>query len=164
VSIPASSFVDMLSSARGAAEQGGDVMSTTTATMTTTHTSSATTPSLRRTTIAVGVAAAAATTVVATVLRAAGVPLEADGPIPLAGFAQMTLVGAIIGGVLAAVFKCRSHDPARHFVQTTMALLALSCVPSIVLPAHLATKIALVGTHVVAAAIIVPVLARRVTA
>jgi hypothetical protein len=100
----------------------------------------------------------------ATVLRAAGVPFEADGPIPLAAFAQMTLLGAIIGGVLAAVFKRRSHDPARRFLQTTMALLALSCVPSIVLPDDLATKIALVGVHVVAAAIIVPVLARRVKA
>jgi hypothetical protein len=154
--------VEIASGARRAALQEGDEMSTTTATITTARPGRSAPPSLRRITIGIGVVAAAATTALAAVIRAAGVPLDADGTIPLAAFAQMTFVGAIVGGVLAAMFKRRSHDPARRFVQTAVALLALSCMPSIVVPSDLATKVALVGTHVVAAAIIVPVLARRV--
>jgi hypothetical protein len=153
----------MMSGAPGAAGPQGDVMSTTTATITTTRANTTATPSLRLTTIGVGLVAAAATTAVAAVLRAVGVPLDADGPIPLAAFAQMTFLGAVIGGVLAAIFTRRSHNPARRLVQTTMALLTLSCIPSIALPSDVATKLALVGTHVLAAAIVVPVLARRVT-
>jgi hypothetical protein len=37
----------------------------------------------------------------------------------------------------------------------------VSCVPSVALPPDAATKLTLVATHLVAAAIIVPVLARR---
>jgi peptidoglycan/LPS O-acetylase OafA/YrhL len=139
-------------------------MSTSTATITTTQSAPPRTASLPRTAITVGIVAAAATTAIAAVVRAAGVPLDVDGPIPLAAFAQMTLLGAIIGGVLAALFRRRSHDPARRFVRTALALVALSCLPSIALPSDLATKIALVTTHLVAAAIIIPVLARRVSA
>jgi len=135
-------------------------MSTSTATLTTTRGEKATT-SLRRTTIVVGLAAAAATTAVAAAVHAAGVPFDVDGQIPLLAFAQMTLLGAVIGGVVAAILKRRSDVPARRFVQVTAVLLALSCVPSVALPPDLATKIALISTHLVAAAIIVPVLTRQ---
>ena len=118
--------------------------------------------SLRRTTIVAGVAGASVTTAVAAGLHAAGVSFEIDGEmIPLAGFAQMTFIGAVIGGVLLAVLNRRSSDARRRFVQSTVALTALSCVPSVTWPEGAATKVALVALHVLAAAIIVPALARH---
>ena len=40
-------------------------------------------------------------------------------------------------------------------------LTAMSCVPSVALPPDVATKVTLVALHLMAAAIIVPVLARQ---
>lgn len=118
--------------------------------------------SLRTTTLAVGVGAALGVTALAAALDAAGVPFAIDGEaIPLAGFAQMTLLGAIIGGVLVAVLNRRSSAPRRRFVEIAVILTAASCIPSVALPPDTATKLALVATHVVAAALIVPVLARH---
>lgn len=134
---------------------------TTTPTLTSAHNKA--TPSLRRTTLVVGLAAAAATTAIAAALRAAGVSFDVDGEIPLLGFAQLTAVGAVIGGVIAAILRRFSDVPARRFVQVTAALVALSCVPSVAMPEDMATKISLVALHLVAAAIIVPVLTRQLT-
>jgi peptidoglycan/LPS O-acetylase OafA/YrhL len=118
--------------------------------------------SLRRTTVAAGLVAAAVTTAVAAVVHAAGVSFEVDGEmIPLAGFAQTTVLGAVIGGVVLAVLNRRSRSARRRFVHTTVALTALSCVPSVTWPDDAATKLALVALHVLAAAIIVPALARH---
>lgn len=118
--------------------------------------------SLRRTTVAVGLAASAATMAVAAAVHAAGVPLAVGGEmIPLTGFAQLTFLGAVVGGVLLAVLNRRSSSPRRRFLQTTAALTALSCVPSVASPPDVATKVALVAMHLLAAAIIVPVLVRH---
>ena len=118
--------------------------------------------SLRRTTVTAGLTAAVATTTVAATVHAAGIPLSVDGEmIPLAGFAQMTLLGAVVGGVLVAMFNRRSSAPSRRFIQVAAALTALSCLPSVALPPDAATKIALVVTHLVAAAIVVPALVRH---
>ena len=84
--------------------------------------------------------------------------------IPLGGFAQMTFLGAVIGGVLLAVLNRRSAAPRRRFLQITTALVVLSCVPSVALPPDAATKTALVALHLLAAAMIVPVLARHADA
>jgi peptidoglycan/LPS O-acetylase OafA/YrhL len=117
---------------------------------------------LRRTTVVAGLAAAAAATGVAAALHAAGVSFEVDGEmIPLAGFAQMTFLGAVIGGVLLAVLNRRSRSARRRFLQTAVALTALSCVPSLTWPDDAATKLALVALHLVAAAIVVPALVRH---
>jgi hypothetical protein len=136
-------------------------MTITTPAVTTTDRNTRSTTSLRRTTVGVGLVAAAVTTGAAATVHAAGVPLAVDGQIPIAGFAQMTFVGAVIGGLILAVLNRRSTGPRRRFVHATVALTALSCVPSIGLPPDVATKIALVTTHILAAAIIVPVLARH---
>ncbi len=113
-------------------------------------------------TMAVGAAAAAITTAVAATIHAAGVPLAVDGEmIPLGGFTQMTFLGAVIGGVLLAVCNRHSAVPRRRFLQITTALVVLSCVPSVALPPDAATKFALVVMHLLAAAIIVPVLVRN---
>ena len=118
--------------------------------------------SLRRTTVVVGLAGAAVTTAAAAVAHAAGVSFEIEGEmIPLLGFAQMTFLGAVLGGVILAVLNRRSESPRRRFLQTTAVLTALSCVPSVAWPDDAASKVVLVALHVLAAAIIVPVLARH---
>jgi hypothetical protein len=119
-------------------------------------------PSLRRTTVTSGLVGAGVTTAAAAALDAVGVSFEIEGEvIPLLGFAQMTFIGAVIGGLLLAGLNRWSGQVRHRFVQATVALTALSCVPSITMPDELGTKIALVALHVVAAAIIVPVLARH---
>lgn len=119
------------------------------------------TRTLPRTTVLVGLGAAVVVTGLAAAADVAGVPLAIDGEvIPIAGFAQMTFLGAVLGGVMVALFNRFSAASRRRFVQTAVALTTLSCVPSVMLPPDTATRIVLVATHVVAAAIIVPVLAR----
>jgi hypothetical protein len=118
--------------------------------------------SLRRTTLLVAAGAGALVTAAAAIAHAAGVSFAVEGEmIPLAGFAQLTVVGAVIGGVLLAVLNRRSRSARRRFLQVTAALTALSCVPSIAWPDDAATKVALVALHLAAAAVIVPVLARH---
>ena len=113
-------------------------------------------------TVVSGVVAAAAVTAVAAAAAAAGVPLAIDGEqIPLLGFAQMTLLGAVIGGLIVAALNRWSSHARRRFEVVALALTALSCVPSVTLPPDTATKVTLVATHLVAAAIIIPTLARR---
>jgi hypothetical protein len=120
------------------------------------------TRTLVRSTATSGVAAAAATTAVAAVAHAAGVSLEVDGEmIPLLGFAQMTLLGAVIGGVLLAVLNRRSRAARQWFVRTAVALTVVSCIPSVTWPDDAATVATLVVTHVLAAAMIVPALVRH---
>ena len=118
------------------------------------------TSTLPRTTVSVGVLAAAVTTAGAGALRAAGVPLAVHGRIPLTGFAQITFIAAVIGGVLLALLNRRSSAPRQRFVQITAGLTAISCALPAAFADTTASKVALVGLHLVAAAIIVPVLAR----
>lgn len=118
--------------------------------------------SLRRATAVAGLVGAAITTAAAATAHAAGVSFEVDGKmIPILGFAQMTLIGAVIGGLLLAVLNRRSSHARIRFLQVTVTLTALSCVPSITMPDDAGSRIALVALHVLAAAIIVPVLARH---
>jgi len=118
--------------------------------------------SLPRTTVVAGLVAAAVTTAVAAAIHAAGASFEVDGEmIPLVGFAQMTFVGAVIGGVLLAVLNRRGHAIRRTFLRAAAALTVLSCVPSVAWPDDAATKLALVALHVLAAAIVVPALVRH---
>ena len=99
--------------------------------------------------------AAAVTTVVAVALRAAGVPLDIQGEeIPVLGFAQMVLLFSVVGVVLAR------HMKQRTFVTTTVVLTVLSFVPDLTADTGTATKLGLMLTHVVAAAIVIPRLAR----
>src|SRR5207342_1594918 len=91
---------------------------------------------LRRSTLVVGLVvglvAAAVTTASAAVIHAAGVSFTVDCEmIPLAGFAQMTFLGAIIGGLILAVVNRLSSAPRRRFLEIAIALTALSCIPSV---------------------------------
>jgi hypothetical protein len=97
---------------------------------------------------------------IAAVARAADVSLAIDcESIPVAGFATMTLVGAVLGVVLAAVLRQR-----RSFVAVCIVLTVASVIPSLTQPDDTATKVVLVIAHLVAAAVIVPLLARRLPA
>lgn len=125
------------------------------------HAHSRLTRTLPRATASAGVLAAAATTAGAALLRAAAVPLAVHGKIPLASFAQVTFIAAVCGGVLLAVLIRRSSASRQRFVRITAGLTALSCVVPAAFADTTASKIALVVLHVLAAAIIVPVLARH---
>jgi len=153
----------MASGAGGAAAFKGATMSTVTASRGTAvkHAPSRLTRTLPRATASAGVLAAAATTAGAAVLRAAGVPLAVHGNIPLAAFAQLAFIAAVSGGVLLAVLIRRSRAPRQRFVRITAGLTVLSCAAPVAFADTTASKAALVVLHLVAAAIIVPVLARH---
>jgi hypothetical protein len=120
-----------------------------------------TTP-LWRTGARAGIFAAVATTAMAAVALGADVPLEIDGEqIPLLGFAQMTLLCTAIGVVLAKALIRWTAKPQHKFVAVTVALTAMSIVPDLTAPASAATKAVLIATHVVAAAIVIPAVAKR---
>ena len=119
---------------------------------------------LWRTGARAGVLAAVATTAVAAVAGAADVPLEVDGEqIPLLGFAQMTLLATVIGVLLAKAAARWSSRPRRTFTAATVALTAVSLVPDVIVGATASTKLVLIATHLVAAAIVIPALGGRLT-
>jgi uncharacterized protein DUF6069 len=121
-------------------------------------------PRLVRTGVAAGVVAGAATSALAAVVDAAGVSLKVGGEaIPVLGFAQVTFVAAMIGTLLAVVLRRRAANPQRTFVRTTVALTALSFVPDVLADAPNGTRLALAISHVVAAAIVIPALASRLS-
>ena len=98
----------------------------------------------------------------AAIAHGAGVPFKIDGQmIPLLGFAQMTLLGAVLGGVLAFVLNRRSSHPRRRFLQTTLVLTVASCLPSATMPPDTATRVTLVAAHLLAATIVIPALTRH---
>jgi hypothetical protein len=106
--------------------------------------------------------AAAATTAVAAGALAAGVPLEVDGEqIPLLGFAQLTLLCTVVGLVLAKGLSRWAARPQRAFTATAVVLTGLSFLPDLTVAASSASKVVLMATHVVAAAIVIPALAGR---
>jgi peptidoglycan/LPS O-acetylase OafA/YrhL len=109
-----------------------------------------------------GLAASVATTAVVVVARAIDVPVDAAGEsIQILGFAQMTLLCTAIGILLARVIGRRAARPRALFTKVTVALTALSFVPDLTLDAGTATKVTLMLTHLVAAAIVIPALAGR---
>ena len=109
-----------------------------------------------------GAVAAATTTVTVLVAHAIGEDVAIAGEqVPVAGFAQFVLVGALLGVALAKVFARKAAHPRSTFVRTTVGLTALSIVPDVVVDATTGTKLVLALTHVIAAAIIIPVLAGR---
>jgi hypothetical protein len=83
--------------------------------------------------------------------------------IPLAGFAQITFVATVIGAVLASQFARRADRPRHTFLVTTVALTVVSFVPDVLADAQTSTKLALMVSHVVAAAIAIPLLASRLS-
>ena len=136
-------------------------------TLITAHTDSAAGPVERQTRFAragliAGVAAAAVTTAIAALADAAGVSLVVrqggtGEAIPLLGFAQVTFVATLIGVGLAAILRGRSV----LFTCITVALTAASLIPPVLIDAGVSTKVLLIVTHLIAAAIVIPVVAKR---
>jgi hypothetical protein len=109
--------------------------------------------------------AAAATAAVAAAGEFAGISLVVGGaPIPVFGFAVLTVIFSVVGLVLALVLARSARRPRTAFVRTTIVLTALSLVPDVLADASAATKVLLMLTHVVAAAIVIPAIARRLSA
>jgi hypothetical protein len=113
--------------------------------------------------VAAAVVAAVATTVLAAVASAAGVSFADDSgaSIPLAGFAQLTLVFSLVGVSIAAVMARKARRPRPTFVRTAIALTALSFVPDLTFGFDAGSAATLITLHSVAAAIVVPTLAGR---
>ena len=108
-------------------------------------------------------AAMIATTVAAALARAAGVDFEIpDGgeTIPLPGFAAVTGFFSLVGVGIAAVLLQWSAHPAARFVWTAVSLTAISLIPPLVSGGSTGTTIALLGLHFIAAAVMIPTLAR----
>jgi hypothetical protein len=114
-------------------------------------------------------AGAAVTEAFGLAARGMGVPMEAASPgakeaaeIPVGGFAFGVLFWAVAGIVLAVVLARWARRPARTFFVTTTALTALSLVgPALAPHTAVSTQIVLALSHVVAAAVIIPVVTRR---
>ena len=117
---------------------------------------------LGRTGLVAGATAAVATTAYAAAVHAAGVSFAVSGKaIPTPGFGEVTFVAALIGTAIAAILARRASRPLHTFVITTVALTLLSFGPDLTADAHVSTKVALVLSHVLAAAIVIPALASR---
>lgn len=119
------------------------------------------------------VAAAIVTELFALGARAIDVPMEAGSPgvdtataapIPIGGFAVGTLIWSIVGTVLAVVLARRAKHPAKTFVVTTVVLTVLSLAgPALAGDTTTATKVVLALSHLVAAAVVIPTLALRLS-
>jgi hypothetical protein len=109
------------------------------------------------------VAVAAAT--VAAAGEFAGISLVVGGaPSPVFGFTVLTVIFSGVGLVLAVVLARSARRPRTAFVRTAVVLTALSLVPDVAADASAATKVLLMLTHVVAAAIVIPAITRRLSA
>jgi hypothetical protein len=125
----------------------------------------ATVGSVLGTGVVAALAASVATPVVAAAGQAVGISLDIEGaPIPLLGFATLTGIFSLVGVLLAVVLSRVARRPRSVFVRTTVVLTALSLVPDVIVDAAPATRALLMLTHLVAAAIVVPALARRLGA
>ncbi|HVH24848.1 MAG TPA: DUF6069 family protein [Pseudonocardia sp.] len=138
---------------------------TYTATHTTAPRPTASTGSLLGAGVVATALASGATTIVAATGNAAGISLDIAGaPIPVQGFATLTAFFSLIGLVLAVVMGRVARRPRRTFVRATVVLTVLSLVPDVIVDATSATKALLMLTHLVAAAIVIPAVARRLRA
>ena len=115
--------------------------------------------------VTAAVAASVATTVLAAVASAAGVSFadSTGASIPIAGFAQLTLVFSLLGVGIAAVMARKARRPRPTFVRTAVALTVLSFVPDLTFGFDAGSAATLIMLHTVAAAIVVPTLAGRLS-
>lgn len=115
---------------------------------------------LARTGLLATVAAAATTGLGAALAGAAGIDLDVEGGrIPASGIAFVTAVLALVGVALAAALLRWSAHPAPLFVRIAVGLTMISLVPPLVWAEDPAAMITLIVLHLVAAAIVIPMLA-----
>jgi heme A synthase len=116
-----------------------------------------------------GLTAAVATELYGLVARAAGVPMSAAGfgqttaqPVTVGMFAMGTLLCTFLATILAIILARFVARPARAFAAATVVLTALSlAVPLSAADTAAATRLTLAGAHLLAAAIIIPTISRR---
>jgi len=113
--------------------------------------------------VAAAVVASVATTTLAAAASAGGISFagRSGASIPLAGFAQLTLIFSLLGVGIAAVLARKAHRPRATFVRTAAVLVALSFVPDLTFGFDAGSAATLIALHTVAAAIVVPTLAGR---
>ena len=118
--------------------------------------------------VGLGAAVAAATlnVVVAALARSAGVDLEVTGgeAIPVSGIAFVTVVLSVVGLLIASALSRWSSSPVQWWLRTTVALTAVSLVPPFLAAADAATAVTLVALHLLAAAVVIPAVARTLRA
>jgi len=108
-------------------------------------------------------AAMVATTLAAALAQAVGADFEVpEGgeTIPVSEVAVVTGFFSLVGIVIAVALLRWSARPAERFVQTAATLTVISLVPPLLSAANTATTAALLGLHLVAAAVMIPILAR----
>ena len=118
---------------------------------------------------AVTTAAAVATELYGLAARAIGVPMTAGDPggtvatpITIGMFAMAVLISLFWGTILAIALARYARHPARTYLRATLALTGLSLAgPLAAGDTAIATKLMLGGAHLLAAAIVIPVLTRR---
>jgi hypothetical protein len=112
---------------------------------------------------AAGAVAAVVTTLIATGTHAAGVSFadRTGESIPVFAFAQLTLIGALLGVALAAGVRRRASQPRRTFTRVAWSLAVASCVAPTLIGLGAASVAVLVVEHLVAAAIVIPRIAAR---
>jgi hypothetical protein len=118
-----------------------------------------------------GVAAAVTTELYGLAARAAGIPMAAAGlgaanatPVTAGMFAMGTLICAFWGTVLAVVLARYAIRPARQYLRVTLVLTALSlAVPLSAAGTATPARLALAAAHLLAAAVIIPVVTRRLS-
>ncbi|MBC8092481.1 MAG: cell envelope biogenesis protein OmpA [Pseudonocardia sp.] len=113
--------------------------------------------------VAAAVVASVVTTALAAIASAVGVSFAGStgASIPIAGFAQLTLVFSLVGVVMAAVMARAARRPRSTFLRTTIALTVLSVIPDLTFGFDIGSAVTMITLHLVAAAIVVPTLARR---
>jgi Family of unknown function (DUF6069) len=105
-----------------------------------------------------------ATAAVAAAGQAIGVSTAIGGaPIPVPGFAFLTVIFSVVGLGIAVALRRFAGRPRTAWFRTTVALTVLSFVPDLLADAAATTKVLLMLTHVVAAAIVIPAVARRLS-
>lgn len=113
--------------------------------------------------------AAVATEIYGLVARAAGIPMAAGNPggdvatsITVGMFAMATALVGIVATILAASIARYARNPAVIYLRTTLVLAAVSCAaPLSAGDTAVSTKLMLCGGHVIAAAIVIPIVTRQ---
>jgi hypothetical protein len=128
------------------------------------HTSSAPRQALWKHGIVAAAAASVVTTALASLASADGVSFATEphgAGIPIAGFAELTMLFSLIGVGLAAVLARRARRPRTTFTRTAVALAVLSVVPDLTFGFDAPSAVTLVSLHTIAAVIVIPTLAGR---
>ena len=97
-------------------------------------------------------------------MRAGELGASSAQAITPASFAGGVVFCTVAGTILAMILAARAADPARAFARTTVILVAVSLVfPLAASHAATSTRLTLALGHLIAAAIVIPILTLRLT-